>query len=94
MGGLAYFLKANPLSFNMSATGGTQAITVESNVDWNVRKNANWITIDKTSASGNGVVNVVIAPNDTTETRMTTLVLSSDSTDDITVTITQDENTE
>lgn len=94
VGGLTYFLKANPLSFNMSATGGTQAITVESNVDWNVRKNANWVTIDKTSASGNGVVNVVIAPNDTTETRMTTLVLSSDSTDDITVTITQDENTE
>ena len=43
--------------------GGTQTITVNANIDWNVNNDSSWITTSISSGSNNGTFNVTVSKN-------------------------------
>lgn len=47
------------------AAGGTQEITVTSNVDWTVSENSDWITVSPSSGSDNGAFDIIVSNNAT-----------------------------
>lgn len=51
-------------------------------------------TIDKTSGSNNGTINLIVTANESSFQRETTIILSSNATDSVTITITQEGKSE
>jgi hypothetical protein len=67
----------SPMSQNAATGGGTQsvAVTAPAGCAWNATSNAGWIGISSgTSGSGNGTVQLVIAPNPDAERRGTVTI--------------------
>ena len=59
-----------------NANGGSQTITVNSNIDWTVSENSNWITTNSTSGSNNGSVLISANQNTSTNGRSATITIT------------------
>ncbi|GAA3635090.1 hypothetical protein GCM10022397_20820 [Flavivirga jejuensis] len=69
------YLTTNSLS-QFSANGGSQTITVSSNVSWTVSESSSWISVNTTSGSNNGTVSVTASANTATSTRSASITIS------------------
>ena len=54
------FLDVSPTSLSYEGAGGNKTITIESNVSWNISA-PSWVTLSKTSGSGNSNVTATVA---------------------------------
>lgn len=61
---------------NTPREGGTYTISVQSNIQWQVDKTANWVTLDKGMGKNNGSVTMTIAAATTPETTTATVTVS------------------
>ena len=52
-----------------SVEGGNEPVSVSSNVDWTVTEDIDWVSIDTTSGSGDGSINITVDENTTTSDR-------------------------
>ena len=78
----APYIEAKAVSVEASATSAT--IEVESNIDWTVTCDADWVTFEKTATS----INVTFEANNGDE-RTATFTLSGDDVENVAVTLTQ-----
>lgn len=58
-------LGISPNTYIIAATGGTQAITITCNTSWQISSDQSWLTANSVSGTGKGIVNAVVAPNNT-----------------------------
>ena len=58
-------LLVSPKDIEIDNKGGNLTFAVSSNTNWTVSPLASWVTVDKTSGEGNGVVTVSVAANET-----------------------------
>ncbi len=56
------YFSVSPSIMRFGAYGGTQSFTIESNTDWTFTHSPGWVTISKTSGSGNATI-VVTCPS-------------------------------
>ena len=56
------YFSVSPSIMRFGAYGGTQSFTIESNTDWTVTHSPGWVTLSKTSGSGNATI-VVTCPS-------------------------------
>ena len=56
------YFSVSPSVMRFGAYGGTQSFTIESNTDWTVTHSPGWVTLSKTSGSGNATI-VVTCPS-------------------------------
>jgi hypothetical protein len=68
-------LDVNPTSKNFSYTGGSDSVTVSSNLSWNAIENTDWLTVSKSSNS----FSIQCNANDTTSQRTATITVSGGS---------------
>ena len=61
---------------NTPREGGTYTIQIESNIQWQVDKSANWVTLDKGMGKNNGSVTVTIEASKIPETTTATVTVS------------------
>ena len=61
---------------NTPREGGTYTIQIESNIQWQVDKSANWVTLDKGMGKNNGSVTMTIAAATTPEQTTATVTVS------------------
>jgi hypothetical protein len=57
------FLEVSPNSLNFAHTGGSENVSIDSNVNWSVSDNRSWITVAPTSGSNNGSITVTASTN-------------------------------
>jgi len=82
-------LSTSSLSFN--ATGGTQSVTVTSNVSWSVSKgSASWLTVSPTSGSNNGSFSVTATANTGSSVRTAIVTVSGTGTSSQEISVTQE----
>jgi hypothetical protein len=81
-------LSATPLVWSPVAVGGSQDVTVTSNISWNVAKDQSWLSISATSGANNGSVTITAAAN-TSAARTGHVTISGTGVATQTVTITQ-----
>jgi hypothetical protein len=63
-------------SSGFPSSGGTENLTVTSNVSWTASSNQSWARVSPSSGSGNGSIQVTIDPNQNTSTRTATITVS------------------
>ncbi|MBU1100996.1 MAG: T9SS type A sorting domain-containing protein [Bacteroidetes bacterium] len=89
-------LACNPSSWNVSAGAGIKHFTITSNAPWNVSSNANWLTLDPTTGSGDETIAVNYYANLGTTSRSASIIVTSinasASDAPITLTVTQAGN--
>lgn len=69
-------LTVTPSSSQLGADSGCKTFVVNSNVNWSVSSSASWITsVNPTSGSNNGTIQVCIAENSNTTSRSTQLMI-------------------
>ncbi|WP_025741137.1 chondroitinase-B domain-containing protein [Aquimarina pacifica] len=61
------------------ANGGSQTITITSNINWTVSESSSWLSVNTTSGSNNGSTTVTVNANTTTSSRTTTITISGNS---------------
>jgi uncharacterized protein YjdB len=69
-------LNVSPPSLNFAATGGSQTLTVASNVAWTAVSSETWATVSVSSGSGNGTVTVTASANSGATSRTATITVS------------------
>lgn len=65
---------------HFASTGGTEIITVSSDVDWNIKSNSSWLTVNKGSGNGNGNFVITAAANTSSNNRNGSITLTFGST--------------
>ncbi len=88
------YLTVEPTTISVAAAGGTETITISSNVAWEITELdgvSDWYTIEPASGEGDATVTVTIAENTDVYNRSAYPVISSDSIEEgITLTIYQE----
>lgn len=82
-------LSVSPSSLSYRATGGSEEITVASNIEWTVTSSADWLTITPTSGSGDGTITVEAAINTSEGERTATITVSGEGATPKTINVTQ-----
>ena len=83
-------LKVEPASLTFKAEGETLELTVTAkDVSWTATSDAGWLTITGGSGDGNATVEVKADPNPSTDPLNTTIVVSGEDIDPVTVAVTQ-----
>nr|NQU91957.1 right-handed parallel beta-helix repeat-containing protein [Bacteroidota bacterium] len=82
-------LTVNPDNQNVSSLSGTTSFDVTSNTSWTVSKSVDWLTVDPTTGSGNGTLNVNYDENTSITQRVGSITISAPDVPDVIVTITQ-----
>ena len=81
------FLNVSSLnSFNEN--GGSQTLTISSNVNWSVSENSSWIAVNTTSGSDNGIITITTSENTSATQRTGTVTVTGGGLSK-TITITQ-----
>ncbi len=83
------FLTVSPGSYTLPKESGSQALTVSSNIDWQVVSNQSWCTLSATSGKANGSVTITITGNTEVPQRTATITFTGTGVASQTVTITQ-----
>ena len=68
--------KEDTLNVSTSGSGDTRTITVVSNGNWTATDNASWLTLSKTSGSGNESITATLQPNTGTSRRTATVTFT------------------
>jgi uncharacterized protein (TIGR02145 family) len=68
-------LSVDPTAITATADAGNYPIAVTSNVAWTATKDAEWLTLNAASGTGNGTVIVNVAANPTVEPRTGTITV-------------------
>ncbi len=82
-------LSASPSSLSYRATGGSEEITIASNIDWTATSSADWLTITPTSGSGDGTITAVASTNTSDGERTATITVSGEGATPKTINVTQ-----
>ncbi len=83
-------LKVEPASLAFKADGETLELTVTAkDVSWTATSDASWLTITGGSGDGNATVEVKADPNPSTDPLNTTIIVSGEGVDPVTVAVTQ-----
>ncbi len=83
-------LKVSPESLSFKAEGETLELTVTAeNVSWTAVPTDSWLTVTGGSGDGNATVQVKADPNTTTSPLNTTIVVSGEGVDPVTIPVTQ-----
>ncbi|MBO7481616.1 MAG: C10 family peptidase, partial [Bacteroidales bacterium] len=88
---IANYVFVSPSTLNYSADGGSNDVTVNSNINWTATTSANWLTISPASGSGNGAFSVVAAENTSNGERTATITVSGSGASSQTISVTQDD---
>jgi hypothetical protein len=72
-----HFLEVSPAAFNFGHEGGSQAVYIACDMDWNVELSDEWLSLSTTEGTGNGSVTITAAPNIFNESRQATLSIVS-----------------
>jgi len=78
-GVIADYLNLSPNSLHFQSTGGSQEVTVSSNVSWTASDDQSWISISPSNGSNNGSITVTVDEHAETETRTGELTLTDGS---------------
>lgn len=70
-------LSLEPANVTVEAKGGTQTVTVKSNVDWTATTTSDWVSIGTKSGNGNGVFEFSVSENTATDAREAKVKFSS-----------------
>ena len=83
-------LKVEPASLSFKADGETLELTVTAkDVSWTATSEASWLTITGGSGDGDATVQVKADPNTTSASQNTTIVVSGEGVDAVTIPVTQ-----
>lgn len=77
-----FYLSAFPSSWNVSRNSGSVNFSVESNVNWSIINQSDWIKTSIIDSSGNAVVSAQYTRNTDTTSRVADLVISNDELSD------------
>ena len=72
-----HYLEVNPRELVFLKEGGTDQFTVETDEDWQVACDCNWVSLSTEGGSGNGTVMVTVEPNDIYVARQARVKVSS-----------------
>nr|WP_319572376.1 BACON domain-containing protein [uncultured Draconibacterium sp.] len=72
------YFSVSPSFLGFMAYGGTQSFTIESNTDWTITQSPTWVTLSKTSGSGNATI-VVTCPSYSSSKRLDVIAIQSTS---------------
>lgn len=75
--GISANLSVSPSTLQADPSGDNLALTVNCNTDWQASSNQSWVTLDKTSGTGNGALVLTVGKNTTGSTRTATITLSA-----------------
>jgi len=84
-----HYLEVNPRELTFLKEGGSDQFTVETDEDWQVACDCNWVTLSTEGGTGNGTVMVTVEPNDIYVARQARVKVSSRNLDK-TVFVTQE----
>ncbi len=59
----------SPTTLSFVASGGSQSITLKSNLSWTVSSSVSWLTLSKTSGTGDASVSITAQANTSTDNR-------------------------
>lgn len=60
----SHYLNVSPESLSFPKEGGTHEIAVETDEDWSVRYDCDWLNLSTEGGSGNGTIVVTVEPNE------------------------------
>jgi hypothetical protein len=60
---ICYYINPSSTTLSYPETGGTQYVTVTSNLTYTITSNSGWITVSPSSISGNGTLTIVCSTN-------------------------------
>lgn len=60
----SHYLNVSPEGLSFPKEGGTHEIAVETDEDWSVRCDGDWLTLSTEGGSGNGTIVVTVEPNE------------------------------
>ena len=86
---IASYVIVSPSSLSYSADGGSNDVTVSSNVNWTATSSENWLTMTPSSGSGNGSFSVVADANASNGERTATITVSGEGASSQTISVTQ-----
>lgn len=81
-------LTVNPTILPFESAVGSSSLTIESSGTWSVQESLDWVTLSRSSGSGNDAVNVAVTANQSLQDHTGTITVGSASTTR-TVTVTQ-----
>ena len=87
--GLAPVLNVTPDSLVFQDTGGTQQISIESNMTWTLSESLTFVSLSATSGSNNRIIDVICQPNTSAVKRTGTITLSGTGVSPKTIRISQ-----
>lgn len=83
-------LSTSKTTLNFTISESTASFSVNSNIDWNITNNDDWVTLNTTSGSNNETVNVTVSRNTSGASRTATItILENGGSLSTTVTINQ-----
>lgn len=83
------FLLVSPKTIVFDAEGGSNSVTVVSNVQWKVESDVSWLYISNSSGTGNGIFTLTVGENSSSEIRTATVAVSGRGTETVQVEVTQ-----
>ncbi len=85
------FLIATPSPQLVTATSGNFTFNIESNTDWTISENYDWLSVSSTGGSGNETITVTYDKNTTTTTRKAIITINGTNVSSKTIEVTQEE---
>lgn len=87
--GLTPLLNVTPAALTFQDTGGTQQISIESNLTWTLSESLSFVSLSATSGSNNRIIDVICQSNTSAAKRTGTITLSGTGVPTKTINITQ-----
>lgn len=69
-------LTANPTSINVARSAGSTLFDIDSNVDWTITDNADWLTLNISSGSNSAIITANYTENTTSAERTATVTIN------------------
>ncbi len=82
-------LTASPTSLSFSSGSGSKEVTISSNINWTLSESLNWLSLEKTSGSGNDKINFTVTGNNSSSSRSGTVKLKGSGVNDVTISVSQ-----
>ncbi len=73
----SYYLLVDPMSVSFNSSGGSQTISVNSNADWTVLEESDWLSVSPASGSGDGSFVMTVTNNAYSTERVTSVFVMS-----------------
>ena len=83
------YLSLSTNTINVSSIAQNQSFSINSNTNWTVSDDANWLTVSPTNGSNNGTVTVSYSENTSTSQRTATITVSGTGVSSQTITVIQ-----